>query len=55
MKRQVSEFCVQASETIRCAMQRLDRLGLGLLLYLDEHHRPLHAVTDGDIRRALSA
>ncbi len=49
------ELLVQRGETLRQAMEKLDRSGRGILLVLTPDNRLEYTVTDGDIRRAILA
>ena len=49
------ELLVKASNTIREAMQRIDRYGRGIVFVVDEENRLVSTITDGDIRRAILA
>ncbi len=49
------ELVIQRTETLRQAMEKLDRSGRGILLVLTTERRLEYTVTDGDIRRAILA
>jgi dTDP-glucose pyrophosphorylase len=39
--------------TIKDVMSHLDKKAIGIVLVVDEHHRLLGTITDGDVRRAI--
>lgn len=51
--KKIDDLLVTSELTLRTALKRLDRMGLGILLLVDGRGQLLRTVTDGDIRRAL--
>jgi dTDP-glucose pyrophosphorylase/CBS domain-containing protein len=51
----IEEILVQPQQSIRDAMERIDRGRRGIVLVVDEGRRLLGTVTDGDVRRAILA
>jgi dTDP-4-amino-4,6-dideoxygalactose transaminase len=49
----ISQICVTRQLTVRDALDRLDRSGLGVLLLVDGDRKFERTVTDGDLRRLL--
>ena len=49
----ISQICVTRQLTVRDALDRLDRSGLGVLLLVDDDRKFERTVTDGDLRRLL--
>lgn len=49
----VDELFIPISASIRIALMVIDKGGVGIALIVDENHRLLGTVSDGDIRRAM--
>ena len=49
----ISQICVTRQLTVRDALDRLDRSGLGVLLLVGDDRKFERTVTDGDLRRLL--
>lgn len=49
----LSKACLPPSATATDAVARLDSAAIGIVLVIDDQHRLLGTITDGDIRRAL--
>ena len=49
----ITEICITRNSTIRVALDKLDRSGLGVLLLIDREGKLDRTVTDGDLRRLL--
>ncbi len=49
----ISQICVTRQLTVRDALDRLDRSGLGVLLLVGDDRKLERTVTDGDLRRLL--
>jgi len=45
--------CIKPTQTLREAMECINRTNKGIALVLDSEHRLLYTITDGDLRRAL--
>jgi dTDP-glucose pyrophosphorylase len=55
LRPKLEELCVREDATIREVMSRLNLVGSGVLLVVDEHGRLQGTLSDGDIRRWLLA
>ena len=53
MKEKVNLILIKENQTLKEAMECLDKAGLGIVLIIDENKKLLGVATDGDIRRAL--
>lgn len=51
----IGPFCIQADESLQAAVSRLNNVGMGIVLVVDEQRRLIGTITDGDIRRAILA
>jgi dTDP-glucose pyrophosphorylase/CBS domain-containing protein len=49
----VNELFIPLSASIRTALQCIDKGGMAIALIVDEHHRLVGTVSDGDVRRAM--
>ena len=55
MRTDVAKFCVTENTTIREVIARADTSKIGIVLVVDDGHRLVGTVTDGDVRRAILA
>ena len=53
MDKKIDTILIQEYNTIKGAMECIDKSGIGIVLIVDENKRLLGVATDGDIRRAL--
>jgi dTDP-glucose pyrophosphorylase/CBS domain-containing protein len=55
LKRPVEDLFISLTDSIRVALECIDRGGLGIALIVDEERRLIGTVSDGDVRRAMLA
>lgn len=53
LKVAVDELFIQLNTSIRDALMHIDRGGLGIVLIVDDEHRLMGTISDGDVRRAM--
>ncbi len=52
-KRPIKALLITIQDSIRTALEHIDRGGLGIALIVDDDHHLLGTISDGDIRRAM--
>ena len=52
-KLKLEEFIIKGKESVKIAIQKINKNGLGIVLVVDEEDRVAGVVNDGDIRRSL--